>query len=154
MVNRKFWHQAIRQKISSPAYYTTYSLLGLRKGGITGRYTYILLVFTVSGLFHLAAEEYPYGIRWQQSGTLRFYSIQALGILLEDTVQAISRRLFSYRPSRWTRAVGYIWVVLWILWTSPAYFYPLLQDVTEKKPILPFSVVGPLLRSLRAKRDL
>ncbi|KAL7787168.1 membrane bound O-acyl transferase family domain-containing protein [Trichoderma ceciliae] len=145
----KFWHQAIRQKISSPAYYTTYSLLGLRKGGIAGRYIFILLTFTVSGLFHLYGEEYPDGIRWNQSGTMRFYCIQAAGILFEDAVQGISKRLLKLKFSRWTRAIGYIWVFLWFFWTSPAYFYPLQQNVTEKKPILPFSVIGPLIQMLK-----
>ncbi|KAL7803494.1 membrane bound O-acyl transferase family domain-containing protein [Trichoderma aethiopicum] len=144
-----FWHQAIRQKISSPAYYTTYSLLGFRKGGIVGRYLFILLTFTVSGLFHLFGEEYPDGIRWDQSGTLRFYSIQALGFMLEDAIQAVWSRVFHCRYNRWTRATGYVWVLFWVFWTSPAYFYPLQLTVTEKKAILPFSVVGPLLQSPR-----
>lgn len=126
-------------------------MLGLRKGGVLGRYTYILLTFTVSGLFHLIAEEYPDGIKWQQSGTVLFYSMQALGIMLEDTVQEIFRRGFGYTSSRWARAFGYVWVVLWTLWTSPAYFYPMMLVITEKKSILPFSVVGPLVQRFKTR---
>ena len=110
---------------------------------------FILLTFTVSGLFHLFGEEYPGGIRWDRSGTLRFYSIQAVGFMLEDAVQAIWSRVCKGQYSRWTTAVGYVWVLFWIFWTSPAYFYPLQLNVTEKKPVLPFSVVRPLLQSLK-----
>ncbi|PTB66754.1 hypothetical protein BBK36DRAFT_3899 [Trichoderma citrinoviride] len=145
---RNTWGPFVR-KSAVPPIYTTYSLLGLKKGGIAGRYMFILLTFTVSGLFHLFGEEYPGGIRWDQSGTLRFYSIQALGFMIEDAVQAIWSRGFKGQYSRWTTAVGYVWVLFWIFWTSPAYFYPLQLNVTEKKPVLPFSVVGPLLQSLK-----
>nr|A0A0M3STV6.1 RecName: Full=Acetyltransferase aurG; AltName: Full=Aurovertin biosynthesis cluster protein G [Calcarisporium arbuscula]ALD83633.1 O-acyl-transferase [Calcarisporium arbuscula] len=144
----KAWHQLIRQKVSSPAHYTTYSLLGLRKGGIAGRYTCILATFFVSGLLHLFCAEYSYGIQWDQSGTLRFYSIQALGIAMEDAVQATSRRLFAYRSTYWTRAIGYVWVLLWFLWTSPAYFFPLLKYDTEKRPPV---LLGPIETWLQSR---
>jgi hypothetical protein len=144
-----FWHQAVRQKISAPAYYATYSLLGLRKGGMAARYTNILLTFIVSGFLHRVAEEYADAVPWSQSGTMRFYCIQAFGILLEDAFQGIFHALTTHQHSRWTRAVGYIWVTFWIVWVSPALFYPRLE-LSKKEIILPFSVVGPLMKYLTA----
>ena len=151
----KFWHQSIRQKISSPAYYTTYSLLGLRKGGICARYACIFLTFGISGLLHII-EEYGGGVPLNQSGSMRFYCAQALGILLEDTVQAIFLSWAGHQHWRWTRAIGYVWVVLWIGWQSPAWFYPKLQNNTgsERDQILPFSVLGPFFRNRISKQAL
>ncbi|KAI0534843.1 membrane bound O-acyl transferase family-domain-containing protein [Xylaria digitata] len=143
-----FWHQSLRQKIGGPAYFTTYSLLGLKKGGVVGRYINIFLVFTLSGLYHLAAQEYSHGIRWQHTGTLRFFCTQALGILIEDAAQAGLRHSTNYRSNRLTTALGYLWVVLWLYWSSAAWFYPQMQDAAGKGALLPFSVIRPLLRVL------
>lgn len=151
MINHSnFWHKAIRQKIGSPAYYTTYSLLGLKKGGLAGRYMHILLVFTTSALYHLVVLEYVNGIRWHHTGTMNFFCTQALGILLEDSVQAGFRFLTGHKHSRWTAAVGYVWVVLWLYWTSPARDYPRLQVSNGKKEIRS-RVLVPLLRVLRSR---
>lgn len=105
--NSTFWHQSIRQKISTPAYYTTYSLLGLRKGGLFARYAYILLTFSISGLVHII-EEYGGGVPLCQSGSMHFYCTQALGILFEDTIQQMFLYLAGHRHCRWTRAIAYV----------------------------------------------
>lgn len=146
MINSYFWHQCIRSKVASPAYFATYSLLRLRKGGKIARYICILLTFATSGLLHLA-EEYGAGVPLHQSGSMRFYCFQALGILLEDAVQAISRSSIDYKQSPWTKAVGYIWLVVWMSWTTPAWFYPKLMNNTgsEKDQVLPFSLLAWLL---------
>ena len=136
-----FWHQTIRQKCGSPAYYITYSLLRLRKGGIVGRYTFIFFAFTFSGLVH-ALEESCAGVPWHQSGSMRFYCMQALGILFEDAVQAVFNALTDKRHRGWTRVAGYVWVVLWMTWSSAAWFYPKLQNSIgeERVQMLPFSL--------------
>ena len=144
--NSSFWHQSYRQKIGSPAYYTTYSLLGLQKGGLVARYTLILLSFTVSGLVHVA-EEYGAGVPLHQSNSMRFFCMQTLGIMSEDGVQALFHWSNADRKRSWTRAVGYIWVILWISWSSPAWYYPKLRlnNGSQRDQILPFTLLGKLL---------
>lgn len=63
--------------------------------------------------------------------------------MLEDAIQALFR---SYRgekggASPWAaRALGYLWVVAWMVWTTPVWTYPSMQrDKGER--ILPFSLM-------------
>ncbi|KAK6063598.1 tat pathway signal sequence [Seiridium cupressi] len=138
-----FWHQTLRQKSGSPANYITYSILGLRKGGVITRYTHLFLTFAVSAVIHLLAEEYPGGIDWNRSGTTRFFMTQAFGILLEDLVQSA----FGPRePRYWAKVVGWVWVALFTLWSSPSHFYPRLQVIDSSRGgIPPVSVMRPLM---------
>ncbi|KAF2120203.1 tat pathway signal sequence [Lophiotrema nucula] len=144
-----FWHQSVRRKTSGPAYYLTYRVLRLRKGGIIARYMYILLAFMVSSLLHLAAEEYADGIRWGESGTLRFFFMQWLGIVLEDVAQSLGRTLTGYQLNRWTKALGFVWVAFWLFWTTPSFFYPRMARLNGSEPDpLPLSVAQPLAEYL------
>ena len=147
MIHSNFWQQTIRTKLSSPAHYTTYSLLRLRKGTLLARYTFTFFAFAISGFIH-AMEDHGEGIVWQRSGSMRFFCTQAVGIMLEDTVQATYHAAVrrwggadAHFQRLWTRVIGYSWVVIWMVWTSPAWFYPKLQIVTgsESDAILPFS---------------
>jgi len=69
---------------------------------------------------------------WRQSGTIYFFCIQTLGIMLEDTVQAIFRVIETPKEDnkkeasleRWKKVIGYLWIASWLTWTSPAWFYP------------------------------
>ncbi|KAK4246250.1 tat pathway signal sequence [Corynascus novoguineensis] len=144
-----FWHQTLRQKSGSPAYYTTYSILGLRKGGTVTRYVHLFLTFIVSAIIHLLAEEYPWGIDWDRSGTTRFFVTQAFGILLEDLVQS---NLGPREPRWWTKAVGWVWVALFTFWSSPSHFYPRLQVLDRSNGgVPPVSVLRPLIDHLSAR---
>ena len=144
--HRCFWHQTLRQRISSPSYLITYSWLRLRQGGIVARYVNIFLTFMVSGLLHVA-EEYGTGVTLQQSGSMRFFCTQVLGVMFEDTIQAVFHSLAGQRYRRWTKVVGYVWFALWMVWSSPAWLYPKLQNNQggERDKFLPFSLLGPLL---------
>ncbi|KAE8365522.1 membrane bound O-acyl transferase family-domain-containing protein [Aspergillus caelatus] len=143
-----FWHQTLRQKSGSPAYYITYSVLGLSKRTAIARYFHLLLTFIMSAVIHLLAEEYPWGIDWDRSGTTRFFVTQAFGILLEDLVQTA---FASHEPrSRWwSKAVGWVWVALFTFWSSPSHFYPRLQVLDSSNGgVPPISVLRPLIDRL------
>ncbi|EFQ35402.1 tat pathway signal sequence [Colletotrichum graminicola] len=144
-----FWHQTLRQKSGSPAHYMTYSILGFRKGGIFARYLHLFLTFIVSAVIHLLAEEYPWGIDWDRSGTMRFFMAQAFGILLEDLVQST---LGTREPRWWTKAMGWIWVSLFVFWSSPMHFYPRLQVMDMSGGgVPPVSVLRPVMDRLLAR---
>lgn len=148
-----FWHQTLRQKSGSPAYYITYSVLGLSRGTTIARYLHLLLTFVTSAVIHLFAEEYPWGIDWDRSGTTRFFVTQAFGILLEDLVQTAFAWGGSQEPHThwWSKAVGWVWVVLFVFWSSPAHFYPRLQLLdTSNGGVPPISILRPLMDRLAA----
>ena len=64
--------------------------------------------------------------------------------MLEDATQAIYRSFREEKAgvSPWAaRALGYLWVVAWLVWTTPIWAYPSMQrDKGER--ILPFSLIN------------
>ncbi|PYH94737.1 hypothetical protein BO71DRAFT_483561 [Aspergillus ellipticus CBS 707.79] len=140
-----FWHQLIRRGCSSIAHFITYSTLNLRKGGIMGRYLFIFLTFVVSGVFHFLAD-IMMTIPWQESGAMYFFCIQTLGIILEDGVQAIYQSrgkgcTTTGVPRFWVRFLGYVWVIVWLSWSTPVWTYPTMQR-DDGSRILDFSLLG------------
>lgn len=101
----RFWHQTLRQRISSPSHFLTYSVFGLRKGSLVARYMNIWLTFVVSGLMHVA-EEFGTGVALQQSGSMQFFCTEACGIMFEDAFQAIFHYAAGKRQRRGTKALG------------------------------------------------
>lgn len=68
--------------------------------------------------------------------------------MLEDAIQALYR---SYRGEkagaspRAATALGYLWVLAWMVWTTPLWTYPSMQRGKGER-ILPFSLMN-LLRA-------
>jgi len=89
-------------------------------------------VFFLSGVLHTIAE-FGGGLDdLSRSGTLMFYCMQPLGIILEDGAQAAYRPFLGTNIGNgslsWTRLLGYIWVVGFLLfWTTPMWFVPMGQ---------------------------
>jgi hypothetical protein len=80
------------------------------------------------------------GIPWDETGALRFFLMQALGIMLEDAVTAVVGPLYRGRFNKgWMKVLGYTWVILWLVWASPVWVYPLVRRSTGD-PIIPLSV--------------
>lgn len=103
----------------------------------------------MSAIIHLLAEEYPWGINWDRSGTMRFFITQTFGIFLEDISQAV---LGPHESQWWTKAVGWIWVSLFVFWSSPSHFYPRLQVLDSSNGgVPPVSVLRPMLNRLAAQ---
>ena len=69
--------------------------------------------------------------------------------MLEDGVQAIYRRAWGIkrgvekRPRWGARLAGYVWTLAFMVWASPAWFYPgMREDRGEAVDrVLPFSFV-------------
>uniref|UniRef100_P9WEG8 Acetyltransferase fsoF n=1 Tax=Humicola fuscoatra TaxID=112175 RepID=FSOF_HUMFU len=141
----QFYHQLVRQGCSSIAHYITYFILRFRKdsGSLAARYVFMTLVFAVSGVFHTLSDV-SQGIPLGESGAMRFFVLQAIGIMLEDGFQAIvSRRRQSGHHGRGKlervlgSVSGPVWLVTWLTWTSPGWIYMSLQR-DRGVPIIPF----------------
>lgn len=59
-------------------------------------------------------------------GTLEFFLLQAVGIMAEELVIEHAQRCSITKSTRWTKAIGFMWVFLWFnfslpYWTVPGY---------------------------------
>jgi hypothetical protein len=108
------------------------------------RYAKISLFFFISGTLHLLLDT-AWGIPWQQSGSLQCFMILALGIVLEDGVRSMWRRLMrrttAAPPTLFERTVGYLWVWLSLVVVSPIFSFPMQRLEGNPTYMMPFSVV-------------
>ena len=114
--------------MNSPARFATYDLLGLRRGGLPGRYLSLVLVFSLSGVLHIFGD-IAAGLPWYDSGVVQYFCAQVLGLIIEDYVQVA---YYSFArggkkdksPSLWQRVLGSVWVITFMAWSVPVYTYP------------------------------
>lgn len=153
-LDRSFWHQQFRQRYSNLATTIVQRILRLRRGSILTRYTHLLVAFSASGIMHVLID-LSAGLPFSHSGALRFFLMQAVGIAFEDGVQTGWRKLFAPRKAgtvsqaftwRWQRVIGYVWVLLWLSWSSPIAYYPILEanKGESKDTIVPFRIIQPI----------
>jgi hypothetical protein len=81
----------------------------------------------------------------EKSGSIPFYLAFVLGIMLEDFVQKIWKgkektKLSPKIVPLWKRAIGILWIALWLGVTSTWYFTPMIQSTTEDLRMVPFNV--------------
>lgn len=134
--NSIFWHQMLTPTFSLPATFITYRILHLPQSNLIARCVRIVLSFLISGLLHQYVDVAG-GVPWAESGALHFFCTQALGIVLESCVQAsftyFRGRSSDYHDSKQTtisgraRVVGYIWTATFLIWSTPAFSYPVIQ---------------------------
>lgn len=89
------------------------------------------------------------GVPLSEVQVLQFFCAQVIGIMIEDGIQACykltgeadkSNRGLSFAL---IRCVGYAWVAGFLIWSSPAWFYPLAvrPAIAGQDRLLPFSIV-------------
>jgi hypothetical protein len=116
-----FWQQGMRTRFSHPAHCVVYHLLEMHHGRLWSRCMFIFLAFAVSGAVH-AVGDLAAGISLRDSGSIHFFRMQAAGIIVEDTVQALLRALRGEVPTgKLSSCVGYTWTIFWLCWTSPTW---------------------------------
>ncbi|RDL36191.1 uncharacterized protein BP5553_06803 [Venustampulla echinocandica] len=142
-----FWHQNLRRMMGEPALFLSRSILHLPEGGILERYTKIMATFYISGVVHAIAD-LAGGLPWSKQLTVKFFVTQALGIIIEDTVEAVYRAICGKKrtpgpPAFWIRIVGYVWLAGFLVWSTPMWVYPGASRTSEgTRSILPYSVIN------------
>ncbi|KAM0794859.1 membrane bound O-acyl transferase family-domain-containing protein [Usnea florida] len=135
----KFWHQKFRNDFQGPAKFLTHNILHLKRGSLPARYSTLSFVFFISGLVHFASD-LGRNMPPSHSGALRFFCTCALGIMLEDAVQAVYRRLVGHGGGLGTRIAGYVWTGTFLGWATPCWGYPQLRVWRWEERILGFYV--------------
>ncbi|KAL7897156.1 hypothetical protein HDV63DRAFT_87311 [Trichoderma sp. SZMC 28014] len=123
---RRFWgnyyHQGLRKALTGPADWVVG--LVLPRGTLISRYSRLTLAFFLSAMLHHQAER-------SETGQLIFFSSQALGIMLEDTVY----KLYSLSPIQLPRvierALGYLWVLVWLVCLVPYWSYSTMRIMDD-----------------------
>ncbi|KAF7907856.1 hypothetical protein BELL_0449g00010 [Botrytis elliptica] len=144
----KSWHQNIQLTIKGPAEFVTHSILHIPRSTLIARYLKVLITFAVSGATHVAAD-YGSGIYPAQSGAMSFFCAQALGIMIEDGVQEIWRLMGGKKNTLLGKIIGFIWVSVFICWSSPVWAYPFARTMRREDMILTFGALKPLLVGLK-----
>ena len=129
----------------------------MQRRTLASRYINVLIVFLLSGFIHLITDAMQ-GISPRQSGALIFFPTLTLGFMVEDAAQEIWRRIsrgwkheeppssssgsgVPSSPALWKRAVGFIWVVIWLSLTSPTFLLPAQALPRENRRYIPVSLV-------------
>ena len=102
----------------------------------------------MSGCLHVGTDVGA-GVMPSQSGALRFFLTQAFGIMFEDAVQEVYRRTrgqqkFSKMQRFWAKAVGYVWVLLFLSWSTAAWQYPAMRVVKREENVFALSALRSL----------
>jgi Membrane bound O-acyl transferase family len=136
------------QPFSSLANFLVHDILRLTDYRSVAWYSKLITTFFVSGLLHMVAD-LALGMSLSETGSVRFFCTQALGIALEYGVQAIYRSVrgvnstMRAEPRAWAKTFGYIWVVAFLAWSTPVWVYPAIRtnQGEAKDRLLPFSVL-------------
>ncbi|KAF2691970.1 hypothetical protein K458DRAFT_482614 [Lentithecium fluviatile CBS 122367] len=120
-----FWHQINARKFSSISHYTVHQLFHLPRGTLVARYLRILVAFLSSGVMHLI-DDFASGIRFGNSGAMRFFLTQGLGMVVEDIIIKFYHSSTITMPRLMEKSIGYLWVSLFLIWSVPAYMYPIM----------------------------
>lgn len=139
-MNRTFWHQHFRTTLEGLSGALTHSILQFPKSGLSTRYTKLLLAFIISGCMHVGHD--VGGAVEARGGAMRFFCTQYVGVVIEDAVQALSRRggpgkggderskgeegKGNRGQAWWKRWVGRVWVATFLVWSTPTFQYPVL----------------------------
>lgn len=153
----KYWHQSNRYPFQGASNYICKDVLGLKAR--IQRYTNILFVFTLSGVFHVITDRAE-GISFGQSRAMSFFCAQAGGIVVEDGVQELWRRWhqssrsgakesggFDVEVPPWAKVVGYLWTWTFLSVTAGWFAQP-HEHLFLQKHGAPFGIVKTILSLL------
>ncbi|RGP67088.1 trichothecene-4-o [Fusarium sporotrichioides] len=126
-----FWHSYCRWTLTTISSFICRDFLRLPRPSIVERYLNIAFVFLGSAVVHMAIDSFCWGPPMKTKlPTLAFFGSLVVGIIIEDTIQALCRRITGEKRRDgddgvpvWHKLVGYIWVSFWFMMTSPWYLY-------------------------------
>lgn len=95
------------------------------------------MTFTLSGILHVCTGIENGDMKWTSS--LMFFQSYVVGIIIEDSVQALWRLLTGEKfvskdedVARWKKVCGYVWVIIFYSTVSIWFSYPASRQEPEK----------------------
>lgn len=136
----------LRLPLTSLSNFLARDVLRLPRPSFIERYTNVSIVFFLSGLIH-AILDILRNISLQESGAIPFFLSFVIAYVIEDAVQALWKQKqgphnTASTPSWWGKAIGYIWVGIWLGITSNWLFGTVMQGPEDQIVLIPFTVVG------------
>lgn len=113
------------------------------------RYLSVFVIFACSGAVHTC---YGYYDRMRTDSDLLpimgFFCSFAVGVLVEDTIQRMWRRiehLHNVKPPSigcplWHKVIGFAWVLGWAVMTAPWFLYPEARYKSPDNWFVPYKV--------------
>ena len=103
----------------------------------------IFFTFFLSGVMHAGSDK---AASLPPEGALYFFCTQALGIMIEDGIQAIYRsvrgnRQPGHKSPTLPRIVGFIWVILFLSWSTPVWIYPVTFNTKREDALFRFNAL-------------
>ncbi|KAI0505387.1 hypothetical protein F5B22DRAFT_527141 [Xylaria bambusicola] len=105
----------------------------LPQSSFAARYARLTTAFLISGVLHYRADQLM-GVPNAKSGAVIFFPLHSLGICLED---AVAPMVFAFLPKPVRRITGYLWVLVFFIWSSPVYTYPSARLGIDTAALLP-----------------
>lgn len=128
--------------MSSSAKFITLSILNIRSKTTISRYVYITLTFVISGFMHTMMD-HGFGIPIDKSGSMTFFVLQAVGMMIENCVSSILPNQYRRGDSIWRRVLDYIWVTVFLGWSARFWAYSLIGKLYETGQPLPSPFLIP-----------
>lgn len=148
--HRVFWQQTNAAKFASVSSFIVQRVLRISRGTQLYRYARLVSIFAVSASMHVLVDVAS-GLSLTSSGAARFFLTQAFGIMIEDIIIGLYYNFLVKDRSRerylLEKCVGFVWVGAFMIWSSPAYVYPLMYRVNsgQDDSIIPFSIIKMLI---------
>ncbi|KAG1733490.1 membrane bound O-acyl transferase family-domain-containing protein [Suillus lakei] len=108
------WHQFLRRFLA-PFGQKMASFLGFKPGTNGSSYTQLYTAFFISAIAHVGGDAVLNSSRLGVS--CPFFIYQAFAITFEDMIIAAARRA-GVIETKWTRKIGYVWVICWFIATA------------------------------------
>ncbi|KAL1714009.1 membrane bound O-acyl transferase family-domain-containing protein [Schizophyllum commune] len=135
----RVWHQLFRRFVSCFGK-TAARTLGFAPGTFASRYTQLFVGFLASGMIHNWGDR-MIGQTFGRSTV--FFLAQVVAIMLEDHVIALAREA-GVKESKATRALGYVWTVLWFSISVPFLMDVMTDAGRPRSAALPSSPIKTL----------
>ncbi|KAF7587038.1 hypothetical protein BBP40_007834 [Aspergillus hancockii] len=140
------WHQTLRMLLVSNADFISFSVLRIPSRSLLACYPRLLFAFAVSGFVHMGMD-LAFGVPRAKTGAIWFFCLQAVGVMAERIFQHVFRARLEKMPALSKRLIGYAWVSLFLLWTTPVWLNPILLCLYKdgQRLMSPYLFLGSLL---------
>ncbi|KAL5871726.1 hypothetical protein ACKVWC_007373 [Pyricularia oryzae] len=138
-----FWHQTWRKFLTGHADAISDKVLGIPRGTTVSVYTRLWLAFFISGACHISSDV-GMGIPFSKTGAFATFLLQPVGIILEDLLRATLGKVVPL-PGGVKRVLGRVWVLAFLAYSTPVWFYAQHRVAGDSGEALPVRVAPRLL---------